>query len=210
MSRSKARSKSLGVAEDIFGDLWDVRQVLDTKHGFAMRRGLPQGMRTGLPDRAGPARVILTPDLAAFLEAHRAPRDPLKWDLPLGRSQIKKLRSILGHHGKDDAQSWWMDRLEDLSSLTHAAFAAKHGRDLKAVQNASVRYLGLRDRASGWWRFDPARSVLLSGKPIAWIAEQLGCSAQAAAKFRYRLESESPGHVPRSQGRRPDRGPDHL
>lgn len=113
----------IGQAQDIEGRLWDVREERPTPHGWPVLLGWPRGVSRGRG--GGGVRVILTPELADYLVAHR--HAPGAMDLPIGRNAIKRLRTILGHHWREDRPEWWAERREDLARLTLEEFCARHG-----------------------------------------------------------------------------------
>lgn len=175
----------IGHVRDAWGDPWDVRESRPTKHGFALQIGWPAGCRG--KGYGGP-RAIPTPELVAYLERHR--RDAGVWDLPIGRTAVKRLRRLLGHNRYIDAAEWWEDRAADLATLTLEQFAAKHGRKVGAVERARLALYGKTNRDHGWYRQEPARSLLIGNTPRAEVADRLGISIGAVGRLRWVLRSE--------------------
>ena len=137
-----------------------MREARETPHGWLLLLGWPWGIPRGRGGSGGP-RIILTRPLVDHLEAHR--RDPGSVDLPCGRTAIKRLRALLGLNWYVDGEAWWMDRLEDLATLSGVEFAQRHGVSSAAVSYAHTACFGPRG-----WVFNPRRPHLLSCKLCAW------------------------------------------
>ena len=175
-------------ALDHEGCVWVVTGVRDTPHAFPILLGYPEGVH---PRRDGVSskQVILTPELVDHLERHR--RSTFKeMDLPLGSTVLTRLRKMLGHHRYDDAAAWWESRLSDLQSLTLSAFAEKHGVTVGAAEAQRLKLLGKSNRDEGWWRLDPARSLLTSDRPASEIGLELGIPARSVGRLRTLLKRE--------------------
>lgn len=162
---------------DAFEDIWVVKDSRGTAHGFELYLGRPLAA-TG---PAGPA-VILTQDLVDHFERHR--RTPSNLNLPLGKTVITRLRSVLGHHRYQDAEMWWLERIADLERLTIADFAARHRVSAGAISQARTALLGAHQRPANWWKTPEMQALLHSKMPTAWIAEKMGLSAVAVRKYR--------------------------
>lgn len=100
----------------------------------------------------GGARVIVTKQLASYLEDYRLRVSEI--DLPCGTTTIKRLRKLLGHNWSNDALDWWLDRIEDLGTMTIEEFAERHDVSSGAVSTNRQALLGSLQRPFGWWR-DP-------------------------------------------------------
>ena len=146
----------LELAED--GGAWQ------TAHGWPLRLGWPVGLPRGRGGSGG-VRVILTRELAAYLEAHRM--TPGAMALPCGRGAIKRLRALLGMDWRTDNETWWLDRLDDLADLSGVEFARRHGVSSAAVSHAHKACFGSRLRPAGWWRDPVVVSILTSDHPHA-------------------------------------------
>jgi hypothetical protein len=116
---------------DHFGVEWDVREERPTGHGFDVLMGWPTGIPRG--QGGGGVRTILTTPLADWLEMHRS--CPAQVDLPVGRNVVKRLRRALGHDHYQDIRKWWLNRFDDLVSLTLVEFSDKHGVSMGAADN---------------------------------------------------------------------------
>lgn len=118
-----------------------------TKHGFDVL----YGQREDLPAGSLP-RLICTKELRDYWEAHKATFDAAPYDLPIGRSTIKRARKKLGfHHGKD-VSKFWMDRMHDLRTMKASEFAAKHNPTVRLTFEVRRRLLGRTSRQLGWWK----------------------------------------------------------
>src|ERR1035438_59695 len=119
VARMKRNPKILGQVRDVEGSLWDVRQIRDTKHSFDLLFGSPEprlgSYRGGLP------RLIATQPLIDFWEANRTKRDGVLFDLPAGRTTLKRVRRRFGFNNLDDIAEFWMERIEDLDELSARA-----------------------------------------------------------------------------------------
>lgn len=170
---------------DAFGDEWDVREYRPTAHDFDVALGWPSGQLRGAGQAGGP-RVILTASLVAYLTAHRD--SPKNIRLPIGRTAIKRLRSILGHHWQIDRASWWEDRVEDLSDLTIDEFSRRHNVAVGSVVNARHSLFGPKLRPAGWWRVADIAKLLIANRPRVEIAGELGISVGSLGRMRYALK----------------------
>jgi len=168
---------------DIWDALWEVSEWRPTPHGFAVALGRPL-QESGGRGRGG-SRVILTPKLRDHLERHRL--TPIKLALPIGRTAIKRLRRLLGHHWQVDNAKWWEDRADDLTDMTLTAFVARHGVSLTAASVARSAFLVPKVRSPGWWREPDIAALLLSAQPRAHVADVLGISVGSVGRLRWRL-----------------------
>ena len=97
--------KALCQVTDYNGHLWDVWESRPTPHSWPLLLGRPaKCTRTDLP-RKGPATVIITRELADYLELHRMNRSALC--LPIGQNTIFRLRTKLGMNYVADRSRWW-------------------------------------------------------------------------------------------------------
>lgn len=170
---------------DAFGDAWEVREWRPTTHGFDIAFGWPTGERRGTGGVGG-ARVVLTAPLADYLDQTRM--RPIEMRLPIGRSTIKRLRRILGHHWLVDRAAWWESCAEDLSDMTIEEFCAKHDVSPGAVVNARHALFGPVLRAAGWWRSPDIAGILTSDRPRSEIAEDLGISVGSVGRLRWMIK----------------------
>lgn len=162
---------------DAFGDLWVVADSRASNHGFEIYFGRPK-------EATGPmgAATIITAELAGHFEKHR--RTPKNLELPISKNTVTRIRSVLGHHRYQDAEIWWLDRINDLAQLTIADFAARHRVSAGAISEARTALIGPHQRPANWWRTPEMTALLHSKMPTAWIAQQMGLSAVAVRKYR--------------------------
>jgi len=179
------RATIIDLITDAFGDEWDVREYRPTMHGFDLAFGWPADQLRG-PGQAGGPRAILTEDLVLYLAAHRdRPKDI---QLPVGRTAIKRLRRILGHHWQIDRAAWWEARVDDLSDLTIEDFCRRHGVSAGAAVNARHALFGPALRPPGWWKSPDIAAIIISDRPRAQVAEELGISVGSLGRLRWQLK----------------------
>ena len=105
----------LGQVRDINGSLWDVRQIRDAKYGFDLLFGSPDSHMGNR--RSGSKNLIATQALVDFWEANRINYGRVRFDLPAGRTTLKRLRRRLGFNYFEDLSDFWQERIEDLKAL---------------------------------------------------------------------------------------------
>lgn len=185
----RALARIVDKIADVFGDEWDVREYRPTMHGFDVALGWPADQLRGAGQAGGP-RAILTEDLVIYLAAHRDRPKDIR--LPIGRTTLKRLRSILGHHWQIDRAAWWEARTDDLTDLTIEQFCRRHGVSAGAVVNARHALFGPAVRPAGWWQDAEIAMLILSDRPRAAIAEQLGISVGSLGRLRWQLRAMQP------------------
>jgi hypothetical protein len=186
--RMKRKSTILGQVRDVEGGLWDVRQIRDTKHGFDLLFGSPTP-RLG-SYRGGLTRLIATQPLIDFWEANRTKHDGVLYDLPAGRTTLKRLRHRLGFHYLDDLSEFWKERLEDLAALSVREFAMRHKVDVDVVSDTRMRLLGRRARELDWWRKPRPLKILRSNITLREMAGKLCISISQAKRLRDRARRQ--------------------
>jgi hypothetical protein len=183
----KRKATILGQVRDVEGGLWDVRDIRDTKYGFDLLFGSPEhrlgSYRGGLP------RLIATRDLRDFWDANRVNRDGVIYDLPAGRTTLKRVRRRLGFHFLDDLSEFWQERIEDLEALSAREFAVRHSVDVRVVLNTRTKLLGRRARQVGWWQNPRPLKILRSNIPLREMGEKLSISISQAKRLRDRARS---------------------
>lgn len=186
--RMKRKSTILGRVRDVEGVPWDVREIRDTKHGFDLLFGSPAprlgSYRGGLP------RLIATRPLMDFWEANRTKHDGVLYDLPAGRTTLKRLRHRFGFHYLDDLSEFWKERIEDLKALSTREFAMRHNVDFEVVSDAHARLLGRRARELDWWRKPRPLKILRSNITLREMAGKLGISISQAKRLRDRARRQ--------------------
>lgn len=180
------KARIIGQVADAFGGLWDVREERPTPHGFSVYLGWPRSVPRG--QGGGGPRAILTRELKEYLENYR--HSPKNIVLPLGKTAIKRLRRLLGHHYRHDRGLWWEDRFDDLISLSIEEFAEKHCVSVGAVSQ-------WRSSLVGPWlcRTDQVASVEhvrnALQHPTCVAADLLGISASHVRRLRSRAGIEA-------------------
>ncbi|TWD58116.1 hypothetical protein FB480_101871 [Agrobacterium vitis] len=177
----------IGSIKDAWGDEWDVREYRPTAHGFDIALGWPADMPRGKAGSGG-IRVILTPALKGHLDTYR--QNPGKLQLPIGRTSIKRLRTLLGHHWQIDRAGWWDERVDDLSDLTLDQFAKKHGVSTAATSIARSAIFGRAIRPSGWWHQADVAEILQSQLPRVEVADRLGLSVGSIGRLRWLIKQQ--------------------
>lgn len=174
------------LTHDIWGDPWAVREGRQTALGWDVLLGRPYPTR----GRGGPSAIV-TRHLADYLETVRHDPQRAELALPLGRTAIKRLRRLLGHHWQADRMAWWLDRLPDLADLTGAAFAARYGVSEGAASEWRGALLGPRLRPAGWWQ-EPNIAEILTTWQTAAAADALGVAASSVRRLRAALTPAPP------------------
>ncbi len=178
-----------GEVKDVDGTLWDVRDVRDTRHGFDLCFGTPAGdhgaFRGGLP------RLIATEPLRDFWEANQIKGHGFLFDLPAGRTTLKRVRRRLGFNQRDDTRDFFADRVGELESLPVREFAARHGVARAVACDWRRRILGKRTRPSGWWRRAKFLRVLHAGLTLIETGRRLGIGISHAKRLRDRARLEA-------------------
>ena len=184
----KRKFPVLGQVRDVENSLWDVRQIRDTQRGFDLLFGTPArhhgSYQGGLP------RLIATRSLIDFWDANRIKHDGVLYDLPAGRSTLKRVRRRFGFHYWDDLSEFWKERIEDLEELSAREFAARHKVDVDVVFDTRRKLLGKRARDIGWWRKARPLKVLLSNIPLREMGEKLCISISQAKRLRDRAREQ--------------------
>jgi len=180
----KRKYPILGQVRDVEGSLWHVRDIRDTKHGFDLLLGSPDTRTESYP--RGLPRLIATRPLVDFWEANKIRRDGVLFDLPAGRTTLKRLRHRLGFHNLDDLSEYWQERIEDLEELSAREFAKRHGVHIDVVFDTRLKLLGKRARDLGWWRKPRPLKVLRSKITLREMGEKLGISITQAKRLRDR------------------------
>lgn len=182
--RVKRKYPVLGQVRDVEGGLWDVREIRDTKYGFDLLFGSPvsriENEQNGLP------RLIATKPLKEFWEVNRTKHGGVIFDLPAGRTTLKRVRRRLGFNFLKDQSKFWKERIGDLKTLSAREFAARHDVDVRVVFETRTKVIGRRARQLGWWRKPKALKVLLSDLTLREMGGKLGISISQAKRLRDR------------------------
>jgi hypothetical protein len=179
----KRNPKILGQVVDVEGYVWDVRQIRDTKHGFELLFGSPA--RPGIY-RGGLPRLIATRPLADFWEANQTKHSGVLFDLPAGRTTLKRVRHRLGFNYHQDRADFWQERIQDLASLKSREFARRHSVPVYTVVDIRRKLLGNSTRPAGWWRKPEFLEILRSNVSLRVMGEKLGISTSQAHRLKRR------------------------
>lgn len=185
----KPKYPILGRVQDVDGHFWDVKQIRETKHGFDLLYGSPDthfgACRWGLP------RLIATKSLYDFWDANRTKRDGIIFDLPAGRTTLKRVRHRLGFHWTRDRSKFWKDRIHDLETLSAREFAARHDVNIAIVFDTRAKVLGKRSRQPGWWREPSCLEILRSPITLREKGEHLGISISQCHRLSTRVRQQN-------------------
>lgn len=178
-----SRPDSRPTVRDHWDDPWIVDEMRPTDHGWPLYLGRP------LPLTRGGRRAILTTDFVRYLESVRYRRGECR--IPLGKLATGRVRKLLGFNMYDDLADWWDQHAEEIASTPLIEFARKYNFTPSRVSQISVAMFGSSRRPSGWWREDPARSLLIGDHPRQVVAEQLEISIGAVGRLRWVLRHEA-------------------
>jgi hypothetical protein len=180
----KRERNILGQVRDVEGSYWDVRQIRGTKYGFDLLFGSAVS-RLG-SYRGGLPRLIPTKPLNDFWEVNRVKRDGVIFDLPAGRTTLKRLRRRLRFNSLKDVSRFWKERIDDLETLSARQFAARHEVEVKVVFDRRTKLLGSQARELGWWQEPRSLEILVSGITLREMGEKLSISISQAKRLRDR------------------------
>ena len=179
-----------GQVKDVEEILWDVRDVRTTKHGFDLHFGSPAenhgAYRGGLP------RLIATRALRNFWETNRLEGHGFLFDLPAGRTTLKRVRRRLQFNFNSDLDEWWTERLDELRTLSPREFACKHDLNVATVFDRRTKMVGVVARPIGWWRKPKIIKLLLSDLTLREVGENLGIGTSYVFRLRKQLARDKP------------------
>ena len=184
----KLKYPVIGETRDVDGHLWYVRQVRETKHGFDLLFGSPESRVEPFPTRL--PRLIPTQSLQNFWEANKTRHDSTLYDLPAGRSTLKRVRRRLGFNVEKDRSKYWKKHINDLRVLTAPQAAAKHEMNGCVVRHVRRKLLGKMTRETGWWREPRVVNILLSPVTLREMGQKLGIGTSQAWRLRGRALQE--------------------
>ena len=144
---------------DVDGSLWDVREARATRHGFDLLFGLPANSHLPGKVLGGPARLIATPALVAYWEINRF-NEGASYDLPAGRSTLKRLRKRLRFNFFTDRRKRWEKLTAELKTLPTCEFAERYQVSKEMTNHWRLDLLGRTARPLGWWHHPHALAVL--------------------------------------------------
>ena len=176
----------LGRTKDVDGTLWNIREIRDTPHGFDLYYGKPtRGFKGG-----GPNRLIATEALRNFWEENKVRGHGFLFDLPAGRTTLKRMRRRLGFNYLSDADEFYQARAGDLKRLSKKEFASKHSIKSGGIANRRIRIVGRIARQIGWWRKPKIIALLLSDRTLREIGQKLGISTSQVHRLRSRAAKQ--------------------
>jgi hypothetical protein len=192
------------IVQDMWGDSWSLFERRETKFGFPILLGRPYPPPP-VQGGSGGTGVIVTPKLAAHLRAHA--RRPYADPLPVGRDVVRRIRRLIGldHRTWDDERiAWWIDRIDDLASLSVPEFVAKHKANAWTrsgslsegrVWQMRLALLGRRRRPIGWWKKPAVKKLILSDLPASVVATKLNVDPMIVRGLRWRLQHRVNGKI---------------
>jgi hypothetical protein len=171
---------------------WDIKEARATKYGF----DLYYGRRTNAEQyyASGPYRLIYTNELKAFWEQCALKHDGTIFDLPAGRTTLKRARVALGFNWDKDSDRFWRKQEHDMRTLTPREFAKKHkDRELTGDRMSAwrLRIIGGRARPFGWWQKPELIKLLLSDdKSLSQLRAEIGEKISTSQAHRLRLKAK--------------------
>ena len=190
----KKRFRDFGVVtiKDALGLQWHVKEARQTKYGFDLLYGKKKN--AGSYDIGGPNRLIYTNELKAFWDKYSLRHDGTIFDLPAGRTTLKRARVALGFNWEEDSQKFWRKHKADLKGLTPREFEEKYKEQKLTGERMSfwrLRILGARARPMGWWREPEIVKLLLSEeKSLNQVGAELGIRISTSQVFRLRCQAK--------------------
>lgn len=183
-SHKKRKYPVLGQVQDVHNDLWDVRDIRATRHNFDILYGSPVYRLAN--DCNGQPRLIVTKELAAYWEANRTKHDGVLFDLPAGRTTLKRARARMNFHYHRDVKKYWSKYLRDLETLPAREVAARHKVDICVAFERRRQFVGIIARPLDWWRTPDALNILQSNITLREMGEKLGIGTTHAKRLRDR------------------------
>lgn len=192
MTKQVFRDSEVVTIKDALGLEWDIKEARETKYGFEIYYG--KRKNAVQYEAGGPNRLIYTKELQAFFEKYSFRKDGTLFDLPVGRTTLKRARIALGFHWFKDAEKFWRKRKRDLTILSSKEFTRKHehqkigGKRLSAWRR---RILGSQVRPRGWWRTTEVVKLLLSDEiSLNQVRAQLTEKISTSQAHRMRREAK--------------------
>ena len=192
MSKPKLRNPSDIIVKDALGLEWAVKESRSTKYGF----DLLFGRRTYCfpSECTGNFRLIYTNELKAFWEKYAIAHDGTIFDLPAGRTTLKRARIALGFNWDLDSERFWRKRKPEMAKLKPLEFEEKY-KDLKLTGNRMsfwrLRMVGAKARPIGWWKEPDVLKLLLSEMSLNQVRAVLGEEISTSQVFRLRRMAQS-------------------
>ncbi len=192
MKRRAFADKDVVTIKDALGLEWDILEARESKYGFDIlygRRHNPTSYECG-----GPLRLIYTNELKAFWEKNAIRTDGTIFDLPAGRTTLKRARVALGFNWDHDSERFWRKRKNEMLELKPREFEQKY-KEHRVTRNRMsgwrFKIFGRRARPIGWWKDPDVLRIFLSGKSLnqmrAILPEKI--SVTHASRLRRHIKS---------------------
>jgi hypothetical protein len=192
MKKRLFRNPEVVTIKDALGLEWDIKEARATKYGFDLYYG--KRKHPARYDAGGPNRLIYTNELKAFWENHALKFDGTIFDLPAGRTTLKRARLALGFNWDKDSEKFWRKHKHDLKTLTPREFEKKHKhREITGNRMSSwrLKILGAKARPLGWWKAPDVLKLLLSEeKSLNQVRAELKEKISTSQAFRLRLQAK--------------------
>ncbi len=171
---------------------WDIKEARETKYGFDVYYGKKKDP-TGY-DVGGPNRLIYTNELKAFWENCALTCNGTIFDLPAGRTTLKRARRALGFNWDKDSEKFWRKHKHDMKTLTKGEFEKKHKHQGITGDRMSfwrLKIVGGKARPSGWWKEPEVLKLLLSEeKSLNQVRAELTEEISTSQAHRLRLQAK--------------------
>jgi hypothetical protein len=185
--------RDLVTIKDALGTEWQIHEARSTKYGFDVFYGRKKN--PGPYDVGGPCRLIYTNELKAFWEKYSLRYDGRIFDLPSGRTTLKRARQALGFNWLEDSKRFWRKHKSDLINLRPREFEEKYKEKYKEqeitgqrMSDWRFRLCGGKARPLGWWKDPEVLKLLLSGRTLNAVGAELGISTSQVARLRRRAK----------------------
>jgi hypothetical protein len=178
----------LGQIADVDGTVWDIRDTRATKHGFDLMFGSAANDHGAY--NGGPPRLICTKELHDFWDHNRLKGNGFLFNLPAGRTTLKRLRRRFRFNFDRDTEKFWTDHKEDLKSLKPREFARKYNLNIEVVFDRRQKHVGRSAREIGWWRTPETIALLGSPLTLREIGLRLNISTSQVHRLRRRASAE--------------------
>jgi len=192
MKKRLFRHSEVVTIKDALGLEWDINEARATNYGFDLYYGKRKD-RTGY-DVQGPNRLIYTNQLKAFWENCAIRHDGTIFDLPAGRTTLKRARLALGFNWDKDSEKFWRKHKHDLKTLTPREFEKKHKhQEITGARMSSwrLKIVGGKARPLGWWEAPEVLKLLLSEeKSLNQVRAELKEEISTSQVFRLRRRAK--------------------
>jgi hypothetical protein len=178
--------------KDALGLHWHVNEARQTKYGFDVLYGKKRDADPH--DTSGPNRLIYTNELKTFWDTYSLRHDGTIYDLPAGRTTLKRARVALGFNWHRDSVKFWQKHKADLKGLKPREFEEEYKEQKLTGDRMSawrLRLLGARARPLGWWRKPEILNLLLSEKKsLNQVRAELEARISTSQVFRLRMQAK--------------------